>query len=217
MFGLMRFRKTCGQTPETWKSWRLHYCGTCKAMGRVYGQASRLTLNHDTVFLAEVLTAIAPQRPVVWDRAMRSFHCFSLPEAASSVPAALRYAAAATVALAEYKLRDKVEDSRWRPCWSAARRWWSPRFRKACAELREFGFDPQALGDALALQRASELREDADPALPTATAVSMFYSHGAGLTGRPEVRDTLGRFGAAFGSLIYWLDALEDQTSDART
>jgi hypothetical protein len=43
MFGLMRRAK------------RLPYCGTCKTLGTLYGQRSRLLLNHDTVFLAELL------------------------------------------------------------------------------------------------------------------------------------------------------------------
>ncbi len=43
MFGLMK------RPP------REPYCGTCKTMGERYGQKTRLLLNHDTVFLAELL------------------------------------------------------------------------------------------------------------------------------------------------------------------
>jgi len=216
MFGLMRFRKTCGHSPESWKNWRLHYCGTCKVMGRVYGQASRLTLNHDTVFLGEMLTALSP-KPVHWSAGMRSFSCMSLPASQAEAPEALRYAAAATVVLTEYKLRDRIEDdSRLRTFWTKARRWWSPRFRTACAELHGFGFDVKTLDRALSAQLGVERRGDPDPAGPTASAASMFYAHGAFLAKRPELRETLARLGAAFGSMIYWLDAWSDQDSDQR-
>jgi len=43
MFGLMRHAP------------RLPYCGTCKTMGALYGQRSRVFLSHDVVFLAELL------------------------------------------------------------------------------------------------------------------------------------------------------------------
>jgi hypothetical protein len=60
MFGLMRAR-TCVKHTAAWYRWRSHYCGTCKTIGARYGHAARMTLNHDTVFLAELLEDRAPR------------------------------------------------------------------------------------------------------------------------------------------------------------
>ena len=83
MFGLMR------------RAARLPYCGTCKSLGTLYGQRTRVLLNHDIVFLAELLLEYAGEPQ--WDYAYRSYNCFSLPKAGTDLPAALEYAATATV------------------------------------------------------------------------------------------------------------------------
>jgi hypothetical protein len=41
MFGLMK-GGSCRATAGERESRRLHYCGTCKTMGRIYSQKSRL-------------------------------------------------------------------------------------------------------------------------------------------------------------------------------
>ena len=46
MFGLMRPRTCAGKQEH-----RLYYCGACKTLGSVYGQKSRMLLNHDTIDL----------------------------------------------------------------------------------------------------------------------------------------------------------------------
>ena len=57
MFGLMRYEPQ--QTvPGELRFHRLHYCGTCKAILHTYGNRSRIALNYDVVFLAEILSAI---------------------------------------------------------------------------------------------------------------------------------------------------------------
>jgi hypothetical protein len=215
MFGLLRYRKQCNKG-SAWKQWRLHYCGTCKTMGRTYGHASRMLLNHDTVYLAEVLSAIAP-KTVEWDASFRSFNCFTLPEES---PVALKLAAAATVALTEYKLRDHIDDSkRWRRLWTTAHRWWSPRFRRAIRELRSLQFDVEALDAALTRQSQAESTATSLDQLanPTATAVSLFFEHGATLVNRPDLSSQLKIFGHHLGALVYLLDAIEDQHKDQAT
>lgn len=218
MFGLLRFRKSC-RKDAAWNTWRLHYCGTCKTIGRAYGQAARMLLNHDTVFLAETLTALSttPQPLVGWDPRLRSFNCFSLP---AQSPVALRFAAAATIALTEYKVRDHVDDTTaWRRrLWRLALPFWNPRFRRAVRDLQSLGFDCDELDHALSSQQRAEreARSLESLAAPTATAVSMFFAHGAALIGRPEWRDALAAFGSTLGTLVYLLDAFEDQTRDAQ-
>src|SRR6185437_1814610 len=125
MFGLMRHAP------------RMPYCGTCKTMGALYGQRSRVFLNHDVVFLGELLLEHADLPD--WSGAYRSFNCLSLPKRADEMPIALQYAAAVNVALAHFHIADHQADSS-SSVWRWAARWISPSYRRAAANLRALGF-----------------------------------------------------------------------------
>ena len=118
MYGLMKAR-ACALTAEERQPRRLHYCGTCQTLGRNYGAASRMLLNHDAVFLGELLTALSPDKPE-WTRAFQSYNCFSLPQAGET-PLSLEFAAAANILLVEFKVADQINDSSKRR-WRVARR-----------------------------------------------------------------------------------------------
>lgn len=52
-------------SPER-RLWQLHYCGACKTIGRQYGHKSRMLLNYDAVFLAELLTELGGEDAEAW-------------------------------------------------------------------------------------------------------------------------------------------------------
>lgn len=229
MFGLMKAR-ACALDDDAKETRRLQYCGTCKTLGALYGQRSRLLLNHDTVFLGEVLSALdeGARGDSAPDPAIASKNCLALParEAARTTP--LAFAAAATVVLAEAKLADHAADSgklRWR----LGQRLYSRPFEEASRWLREHGFPIDGVRDALAGQAEREARVVAVPsgssaeeelaslAEPTAFATGAFFAHGARFAGRPEAEEPLRSLGRAFGSLVYRLDAFEDYDRDARS
>ena len=112
MYGLMQAH-LCSRPTQEPQTHRLHYCGTCKTMGRLYGQKARFLLNHDAVFLAELLTALAPQSPPVteWSGAYQSYNCFTLPHGDADMPLSLQ------IARRRYPLDDRVQslrsDYRW--------------------------------------------------------------------------------------------------------
>ena len=54
--------------------YRAVYCGLCRAMGRVTGQASRFTLSYDLVFLAAVRMILEGETPV-----LEHFSCMAHP------------------------------------------------------------------------------------------------------------------------------------------
>src|ERR1700754_2855913 len=227
MFGVMKAR-TCSLSPELKRQRRLHYCGTCKTIGSLYGQTSRALLNHDTVFLAELLSALsgADRQLDQWHRAYQSYNCLALPPVATAMPLVLQYAATATLTLAEFKLADHLLDSNQRR-WRMASRVFSKTFRRAAAQLAQWDFPVADLRRALRSQEAREARAlgaSASPdeilddlAEPTAVATAMFMAHGAELVGVVAVKAAMRRIGCAFGRLIYLIDALEDYGKDARS
>jgi hypothetical protein len=226
MFGLMKAR-TCALSPELKHQRRLHYCGTCKTIGGLYGQASRALLNHDTVFLAELLSALSgtDRQLDQWNRAYQSYNCLALPRDPTAMPLVLQYAAAATLTLAEFKLADHLTDSKQRR-WRVARRVFSKGFLRAAAQLRQWDFPVAELRRALLSQETREAQAlsattapDAmldELAEPTATATALFMTHGTQLAGVASVTETMRRIGRSFGGLVYCLDALEDYEKDAQ-
>lgn len=209
MFGLMRAR-TCAKHTEPWREWRNHYCGTCKTIGARYGQAARMALNHDTVFLAELLTALSSS--FEQSAAYRSFNCMSQPKTDAEMPAVLRYAAAATLVLAEFKVLDHIEDTG-RRRWRALGLVFSGAFQKARRDLLALGFPVARLQEVLHQQSAKERggRSFAEFSAPTAEATSMFFAHGATVVG---FAGDLSQLGYKFGELAYLLDAFEDFEKD---
>lgn len=229
MFGLMKAR-TCSLDDDAKELRRLQYCGTCKTLGSFYGQKTRFLLNHDTVFLGEVLSALrdGDGEPPEWDASFVSRNCLSLPAKDAPIPPSLSFAAAATVVLSEEKLADHAADSgqmRWR----VVRRFYSRSFEEASQWLREQGFPLDEVRNALASQKNREElvrthRHEGSIAAslaylaePTAFATGLFFAHGATFAGKKEAAESLRSLGTAFGALVYHLDALEDYERDART
>jgi hypothetical protein len=203
MFGLMQH------------SPRLPYCGTCKTLGALYGHRARVLLNHDTVFLAEVLMEVSGEP--AWSPPFRSFNCLTLPRKSSRVPLALDYAAAVTVVLAHFRVADHCQDSR-KLKWKLAAHWLSPQFARAAARLRRWGFPLDEMAAILATQPAREVgpRSLADVAEPTMFATALVFSHGARLVGRADLVQEAERLGREFGAMVYLLDAYEDRDRDSR-
>ncbi len=217
MFGLMQFRATPDGSGDLRRHWRLHYCGSCKTIGREYGQSARLLLNHDAVFLAELLTALAGHDVEELSPSYRSWNCAKLPGEAE-IPAILRYTAAATVLLSEYKVRDHELDSGHKR-WIWIRRFFSRRFGKARGRLAAFGFPVDDCDRVLSQQGKIEARSAPldVAAVPTAEATALVFRYGARIAGLSDNQtQELGVIGYRFGVLIYLLDAWEDFENDAR-
>jgi Family of unknown function (DUF5685) len=195
-------------------------------MGRLYGQRSRLLLNHDAVFLAELLTLLSAESQS-WkaDKAYLSYNCLWLPGSEDGMPRALQLAASANILLTEFKVADRIKDGglvRWR----LVQRLLSGGFRRATAMLLQSGFpvdDLRRLQDRQDEREANPNSPRRNPAAglrrlasPTAAATAMFFAHGARAVGRPESEGVMRRLGYDFGRLVYLLDAFEDYEKDWR-
>lgn len=222
MFGLMRVKK-CGMSAEEKHFRRLHYCGTCKTIGSLYGQKARFLLNHDTVFLAEILTGLSDENARDWQSAYQSYNCLNLPKGA--MPAPLEFAATANLILAEFKLADKITDENSR-AGKIARKAFSNSFQTARRKLEARRFPFEKVRKILSEQEtieADSLKSDEAPgeilsklSRPTAAATAIFFGEGVKLTGKNELENLASEIGFRFGKLIYLLDAFEDYEKDFR-
>lgn len=195
---------------------RLPYCGTCKTLGAMYGHTTRLLLNHDIAFLAEVLLDVGGVP--LSGTAYRSFNCLTLPRKNEDIPVALQYAAAVTVALAYFRIADHRRDDR-KLRWALADHALSRQYLRAAKHLRSWRFPLDEMCAILATQAGREAspRSLAHVAEPTMMATALVFSHGVYLAGRPDRADAARRLGYKFGELVYLLDAFEDREIDART
>jgi hypothetical protein len=228
MFGLMK-SCTCLQTSDQRYHRRLHYCGTCKTIGTLYGQKSRFFLNSDAVFLGEVLSAISKtdERLAQWDRAYQSYSCFSLPDNPEDMPLSLQFAATATLINAQFKIADRVMDSN-RSLWLFPQWYFSGSFRAASARLKLWGFLLAELWECSIIQAKREAEAEdnaarqsagemlAGLAEPTGTAAGLIFQHGARVVGGHTAQEAMYALGRTFGTMIYLLDALEDFEKDFR-
>lgn len=229
MYGLMRAGH-CSRHRERAYNRRLHYCGTCKTMGRLYGQKSRLLLNNDAVFLGELLSALTPDVAPIrdWDRSFQSYNCFSLPAGSEEMPLALQVAATATLVMSEFKVADQLDDGG-NGKWKLAQRIYSQSFCDASRRMKEWGFPLAAMWKRYQTQRPreAEVQAGSEPrgviqaleyvAEPTATVTGWTFQHGAEVVGASgETQQTMYALGVAFGRLVYVLDALDDYQQDLK-
>ncbi len=213
----------CNKQDAAREQYRMHYCGTCKAIGKRYGQTARIALNYDTVFLAELLTTLSKEDTSNWPESFQSFLCIT-PSSwdTGAIPFPLQYAASANVLLLALKTDDNLKDSA-APVWRMVQRWFNADFRKAEKDMLQFGVNMDEIWQWIALQQHREhaaiIPDDPTEALryfaePTARITASIFSQGARAIG--EDPEKLYQFGYQMGELIYLLDALEDVAQDAR-
>jgi hypothetical protein len=211
MFGLMKRR--CGESCGTDKeNYRLHYCGTCKSMGSIYGQKSRIFLNFDAVFLSELLSALSSENTNDWQKGYQSHNCFSKIDEAE-IPLVLQYSAAVNVFLTELKTLDHVHDeNKW--WWKTFRFSYRSSFRKSVKNLSQFGLDTDEVYQIFNQQFSLEKEQNKIEkyALPTAKITSIIFEKGGDLVQRNKAE--LKEIGFYFGQIAYLLDALEDYEKD---
>jgi len=170
MFGLMKPRGCShNHSAEAAAHRRLHYCGTCKTMGKLYGQRSRILLNNDAVFLAELLTALGPDQGSVkaWAKSLQSYNCASLPANEDQMPLALRIASAATLVMSEMKLQDQIDDNP-KSGFKTIGRLYSESFFKAANHLKEWGVPMDTLWGWCRAQHERELERSRGAPAPSA-------------------------------------------------
>ncbi|MEM9280988.1 MAG: DUF5685 family protein [Verrucomicrobiota bacterium] len=204
---------------------RRSYCGTCKTIGRSFGQTQRFTLNHDIAFFGEMLRAVSKHEET--DAAYSNRSCFALPDSGSLDPA-YEMAACINLVMAEIQIRDHTEDSGGSLKWKLPEKLVSRSAEKAAKRLEDAGVSTAVLRGWAESQVDRELevagrngKEDPSEqvshvAQPTREMTAMVLRAAVSAIGRPDLVEPFGHFGESFGQLIYILDAYEDFSKDTQ-
>jgi hypothetical protein len=176
---------------------------------------ARLLLNHDTVFLAEILSCLGGQKTEEWPASYNSFNCLNLPK--DTIPVSLEWAAAANVILTEFKIADHITDGEGYR-YKLGERLFSQDFKKAAQFLVERDFPLKEVTQTLASQSSRESAAISldDLSFPTAQTTAIFFREGVRHIGRNDLADMAFDLGFSFGKLVYLIDAFEDHAADIR-
>lgn len=222
MFGLMKDQRSCNQQ-ESFQ--RYHYCATCKSIGKAYGQKSRVFLNYDAVFLAEILSSLLKKDIKEWETSLQAVNqCWTMPKTEEDLPQNLKYAAAANIFFAQLKFRDDIADEEGGKKW--LHRFYENKLDKAASDLQSYGLDLSNCYEWADLQLKRE-SEEVDRSMSfehylnycaeaTAEISAAVFSNAAVFVGLDQAQQDFYQLGYALGQLMYVLDALEDFSSDLK-
>lgn len=193
--------------------YRAVYCGLCRAMGRVTGQLSRVTLSYDFTLLAMVRMILSGELPDP-----KPLRCVAHPLQKRTYVAensSLDHAAAASALLAYLKDLDDLADER------GIKRVRAYLARPPLRGMSRRGarlLPDSAEGEILSrMERLSALERDGCPSADeTAEAFGdvLAYLFALGLEGEPhELALTIGR---RVGRFVYLCDAADDLAQDVR-
>lgn len=193
--------------------YRAAYCGLCRAMGRVTGQTSRLTLSYDLVFLAAVRMILEEIEPT-FERHL----CLAHPTKKRSIMtdnSALRFTAAMSAVLADAKNSDDLADEHGlkKVRSVAAKPLLSHMTKRANKALPE---DTDVKIQTL-LARLTELEKQGCPSADEAAEAfgeTLALAFSLGLTGEKEA--LARKIGRSAGRFIYLCDAADDMTEDIK-
>ncbi len=199
-------------TVAEFEAYKGAYCGLCRTMGALTGQASRLTLNYDLAFLA--LFRMAAERiPSSFSRRGCVAHPVSHRNIMKRNPA-LEYAAAASAVLTAGKIADNANDERGFKRLGAKMispygRCMVRRVRKRIAEL-----DEAVSGDLEAIAEIEDKKVASldEPAAAFGTLLARVASFGY----EGDLKLIAEEMGRRLGKIIYVFDAAEDLADDVK-
>lgn len=187
------------------------YCGLCRVIGHRYGRVPQCFLNYDFAFLA-ILLAETEDEPCIECRRC-SFHPFRKKDAWQENDG-LRLAAAESVVLCYWKLRDEVQDSVWYKRLGLWPLTWllTPAYRKAVRDCAGFEETVKTcLRELRDMERARlpSLDRPADAFARILQAASGTDGQ-AGAQARSQLLYQVGRW-------IYLIDAWDDLEDDRKS
>lgn len=220
MFGLLKNNML---TDSDFNDFRQSYCGTCKTIGKLYGQKERFTLNTDVVFLSELLSEM--------NNCENDFDgikintCFKLPHT-DKIPLFLKYTASINILLSYFKVLDNIQDSKYKlSAWKLLKIFERSKYKKAKSLLISIGLDAENIEKAINQQFLREkegldIGEFRDSfkyyAEITGEITGQVYKQGAQSISKTQFSNNLYEIGKNFGEIVYMIDAIEDYTKDVK-
>ena len=221
MFGLLTQRP---REPALRADFKKNYCGTCKAIGTMYGHKQRLLLNYDVVFLSEILSALS-NRPADF-KAISVGRCLSLPGQQADLPPFLSFTASINLLLASIKIQDNIQDSGFVSVFCKALALLQKmKFSKARLYLEQDGLNVPLVDACVAAQGRRERQRkhfyDVQAgcryyAEMTGSVSGEIFRHAARTAGKPEAAEDMFQIGKAYGEMVYLSDALKDYEKDLK-
>lgn len=193
----------------------LHYCGTCKTIGKHYGQIYRTGLNYDLTILGQLAADAAGIR--FETRNIRPRQCFSKAYYDQDADDLMRYISALHIFWYKIKLQDnaKDEESRFAKIMAGGMR---RSFAKCCRELESLGISlswiRQQLDHHEQLEESGELYSIKEYAEPAGRITAYLFEQAACIAGAGAQAEAFHRLGYGIGTAIYIADAAEDLEKD---
>ncbi|KXX66508.1 DUF5685 family protein [Flammeovirga sp. SJP92] len=216
MFGILE-QNLCKKANVV-HSHHYNYCGTCKSIGSLYGNKSRLFLNNDIVFLSAILNDLSNKnRGCSIEKLDRS--CFKLPKA-GEVSSIFNFTSSLNVFLTKVKFNDSKEDNNGvkKMLVQGGELFYHNHFKKAYNVLQGMNFPLQKVEDHLNENTTLEatahltLEQYTDP---TAKITRLCFEFGASLIHQSEAMiQKIGEIGSYLGQLVYLIDAKTDLKKD---
>ena len=223
MFGLTS-NSTYSEKSEAYSDFRQNYCGTCKTIGKVYGNKERMFLNHDVVFLSELLSAISADNEKFSQISV--FKCTNLPKDISKIPDFLKYCASVNILLACYKIQDNIIDAKHKlNIWRSIIFFETRKFQKAQEILGNFGLNFQFIEQNLKEQFKKEIVHNSFKnsvdciqyyANATRKITGEVFRSSLHTVGKIELTNEFSKIGESLGELVYILDAIVDYKNDIK-
>lgn len=212
MFGYVKTNKPEMKIKE-YETYRGLYCSLCKAMGRHFGVLSRLTLSYDVTFLVLARLSFSGTVPC-FEGGRCPFNPTKKCNCCKSHEEELRYAAAVSMMMFYFKVRDNISDGNIfkRLLMYLILPWASIKYKKAKKMYEEIAvvvaqaMDSQKLAEEKNTDSTDEAAHASAHALGKITAYNMNDDNG-----------DIYRFGYGIGKWVYLTDALDDMEKDLKT
>ncbi|MBQ8295249.1 MAG: hypothetical protein IJX87_02310 [Clostridia bacterium] len=183
------------------------YCGVCKGIAEVCGQAARMGLTYDVTFLSVILHNIAG-KDVVIEKQHCLTHCIRSKQMAN-VDELTRQLGALNTLMVYYKYTDDVQDGDG----GKGKRWWFKKgfqkSRRKYPEIERIVRDSMIEQGKVERAKTDSLDRSADP---SATLLADFSDY---VLGEKATAHTRGLF-YAVGKWVYLIDALDDYDKDRK-
>ena len=213
MFGYVKPDKPELKIKE-FETYRAIYCSVCKTLGKQYGVFSRFLLTYDSVFYVLILKCLLQDKSDCAAKGVCRFNplkkCHYIPE-----DEILRQAAALTVIMFYYKLRDNINDSgllRKLLCLISLP-FIKIKFKKA---VRNYSYFNDIISESMEKQVNAESDENCsvDKACDaSAYALSKIFAYNID---NSELSRILERIGYCVGRWVYLMDAFDDLEKDIK-